>query len=217
MTRDDVLSLIRAHLADELQLDPGRGCRRTTRFKEDLEADSLDLYTPGAGARGLLRRDDVGRAGGAHHDRGAGGRLRARARAAGGDGPRQGVGPRAEALSAARVTRPARAAAGRPRPAGGHARLVDGPSRGVLRAPRLPRRLGARPGRHHGAVPAARRGGLRRRPADQGPRAGGLGSLLPCGRRAARAAGAPAHRGAAGRARRPRWRRSSRRSACSPR
>ena len=44
MTRDAVLSLIRAHLADELQLDPGR-VEEDTRFKEDLEADSLDLYT----------------------------------------------------------------------------------------------------------------------------------------------------------------------------
>ena len=44
MTRDAVLSVIRAHLADELQLDPGR-VEEETRFKEDLEADSLDLYT----------------------------------------------------------------------------------------------------------------------------------------------------------------------------
>jgi acyl carrier protein len=44
MTREEVLSLIRNHLADELEIDPsviGEG----TRFKEDLEADSLDLYT----------------------------------------------------------------------------------------------------------------------------------------------------------------------------
>jgi acyl carrier protein len=44
MTRDAVLALIRAHLADELQLDPSR-VQEETRFKEDLEADSLDLYT----------------------------------------------------------------------------------------------------------------------------------------------------------------------------
>ena len=44
MTRDEVLALIRAHLADELQLDPAR-VQEATRFKEDLEADSLDLYT----------------------------------------------------------------------------------------------------------------------------------------------------------------------------
>jgi acyl carrier protein len=44
MTRDQVFSLIQAHLADELELDPGR-IELGTRFKEDLEADSLDLYT----------------------------------------------------------------------------------------------------------------------------------------------------------------------------
>ena len=44
MTREDVLQAIRAHLADELELDPAR-VREDTRFKQDLEADSLDLYT----------------------------------------------------------------------------------------------------------------------------------------------------------------------------
>ena len=44
MTRDEVLELIRTHLADELELDPAR-VQEETRFKEDLEADSLDLYS----------------------------------------------------------------------------------------------------------------------------------------------------------------------------
>lgn len=44
MTREDVFQLIRAHLADELEVDPER-IQQATRFKEDLEADSLDLYT----------------------------------------------------------------------------------------------------------------------------------------------------------------------------
>ena len=44
MNRDDVLQLIRAHLADELEVDPAR-IEEPTRFKEDLDADSLDLYT----------------------------------------------------------------------------------------------------------------------------------------------------------------------------
>ncbi|MEZ0294762.1 MAG: acyl carrier protein [Solirubrobacteraceae bacterium] len=44
MTRDEVLSYVRAHLADELELDPAR-VEEGTRFKEDLEADSLDLYS----------------------------------------------------------------------------------------------------------------------------------------------------------------------------
>jgi acyl carrier protein len=44
MTREDVLEAIRAHLADELELDPAR-INEDTHFKRDLEADSLDLYT----------------------------------------------------------------------------------------------------------------------------------------------------------------------------
>jgi acyl carrier protein len=44
MTRDKVLALIQSHLADELEVDPAR-ISEGTRFKEDLEADSLDLYT----------------------------------------------------------------------------------------------------------------------------------------------------------------------------
>ena len=44
MTREQIFSLIRSHLADELEVDPG-AITEATRFKEDLEADSLDLYT----------------------------------------------------------------------------------------------------------------------------------------------------------------------------
>ena len=44
MSREEVLSLIRNHLSDELEVDAER-IGDTTRFKEDLEADSLDLYT----------------------------------------------------------------------------------------------------------------------------------------------------------------------------
>jgi acyl carrier protein len=44
MDREQVFSLIRAHLADELEVDPDT-IRESTRFREDLEADSLDLYT----------------------------------------------------------------------------------------------------------------------------------------------------------------------------
>jgi acyl carrier protein len=42
MTRGEVLERIRVHLADELEVEPGR-IAEGTRFKEDLEADSLDL------------------------------------------------------------------------------------------------------------------------------------------------------------------------------
>ncbi|CAA9485980.1 MAG: Acyl carrier protein [uncultured Solirubrobacteraceae bacterium] len=44
MTREEVFTLIQAHLADELEVDPAR-IGEQTRFKADLEADSLDLYT----------------------------------------------------------------------------------------------------------------------------------------------------------------------------
>ncbi len=37
-----MLELIRGHLAEELEIDPSR-IQDDTRFKEDLEADSLDL------------------------------------------------------------------------------------------------------------------------------------------------------------------------------
>ena len=43
MTRDEVYELIRTHLSEELGIDLGR-IDEGTRFKEDLEADSLDLY-----------------------------------------------------------------------------------------------------------------------------------------------------------------------------
>jgi acyl carrier protein len=44
MTREQILSAVRAHLADELEVDPS-SISELTRFREDLEADSLDLYT----------------------------------------------------------------------------------------------------------------------------------------------------------------------------
>ena len=45
MTREQVLSLIREHLADELQLDDPATITEDTHFRQDLSADSLDLYT----------------------------------------------------------------------------------------------------------------------------------------------------------------------------
>ena len=44
MKREQIFSLIRAHLADELEVEPDV-ITESTRFREDLEADSLDLYT----------------------------------------------------------------------------------------------------------------------------------------------------------------------------
>ncbi len=43
MTRDEVLKLVRDHLAEELEVD-AEAIAEGTRFKEDLDADSLDLY-----------------------------------------------------------------------------------------------------------------------------------------------------------------------------
>ena len=44
MTREEVFVLIQAHLADELDLEADQ-IGDSTRFKEDLAADSSDLYT----------------------------------------------------------------------------------------------------------------------------------------------------------------------------
>jgi acyl carrier protein len=44
VTREDVFHAVRDHLVDELEVDPAR-IAPETRFREDLEADSLDLYT----------------------------------------------------------------------------------------------------------------------------------------------------------------------------
>lgn len=44
MTREEILTLIQTHLSDELAIERGR-IEEGTRFREDLEADSLDLYT----------------------------------------------------------------------------------------------------------------------------------------------------------------------------
>ncbi len=43
MTRDEVIERVRVHLAEELEVAPDR-IQESTRFREDLDADSLDLY-----------------------------------------------------------------------------------------------------------------------------------------------------------------------------
>ncbi|MDQ2621513.1 MAG: acyl carrier protein [Actinomycetota bacterium] len=43
MNRDKVMNLVREHLVTELELDPGQ-ITEQARFKEDFDADSLDLY-----------------------------------------------------------------------------------------------------------------------------------------------------------------------------
>ena len=43
MDRSEVMDLVRSHLAEELDLDPAR-ITEDSRFREDFDADSLDLY-----------------------------------------------------------------------------------------------------------------------------------------------------------------------------
>ena len=43
MERDEVMKLVRDHLSTELEVAPEK-IQPETRFREDLEADSLDLY-----------------------------------------------------------------------------------------------------------------------------------------------------------------------------
>ncbi|MFZ9669340.1 MAG: acyl carrier protein [Solirubrobacterales bacterium] len=43
MERSEVIDLVRSHLAEELDLDPAR-INEDSRFREDFDADSLDLY-----------------------------------------------------------------------------------------------------------------------------------------------------------------------------
>jgi acyl carrier protein len=42
-SREEIFELVRNHLATELDLDPAE-IRDEVRFREDLDADSLDLY-----------------------------------------------------------------------------------------------------------------------------------------------------------------------------
>ena len=44
MTRPEVLELVKSHLAEELGLDAA-GISESSNLRDDLEADSLDLYT----------------------------------------------------------------------------------------------------------------------------------------------------------------------------
>ncbi|MCX6389826.1 MAG: acyl carrier protein [Solirubrobacterales bacterium] len=44
MERQEILEVVRTHLVEELDVEPDEVVE-TTNFREDLEADSLDLYT----------------------------------------------------------------------------------------------------------------------------------------------------------------------------
>jgi acyl carrier protein len=43
MTREEVMAKVREHLAAELDV-PAESIAESTRFRDDLDADSLDLY-----------------------------------------------------------------------------------------------------------------------------------------------------------------------------
>jgi len=43
MQREEVMTLVRTHLSTELEVAPEK-IQPDTRFREDLDADSLDLY-----------------------------------------------------------------------------------------------------------------------------------------------------------------------------
>jgi acyl carrier protein len=43
LSRDEVMAKVREHLAAELEVDAG-SIEPNTRFRDDLDADSLDLY-----------------------------------------------------------------------------------------------------------------------------------------------------------------------------
>ncbi len=43
MEREEVMTLVRSHLSTELEVAPEK-IQLETRFREDLDADSLDLY-----------------------------------------------------------------------------------------------------------------------------------------------------------------------------
>ena len=43
LSRDEVMAKVREHLVAELEIEPAE-VADATRFKEDLDADSLDLY-----------------------------------------------------------------------------------------------------------------------------------------------------------------------------
>ncbi len=80
MNRDEVLTLVREHLAEELEV-PIERIEEGTRFKEDLDADSLDLYELVMELEDNYGVSRLRGAGDPHQDRRRRGRVRAGARA----------------------------------------------------------------------------------------------------------------------------------------
>ena len=203
MTREEVFALIQAHLADELELDPAR-IDESTRFKEDLEADSLDLYTlvqELEDTYGVKMTDEQAAR---ILTVGAGRRLRPRPRAR-----RRGLSRWSSSRDLLEEL-----------PEDLHSQVFTHASWterrvGLLRAPGLPRRQRAGPRHHDAPVPAPGGRALRRRAADEDPRAGRLGpACREVAERLGRARAAARRRARGRRARGERW---SRPSACWPR
>src|SRR5450759_4210743 len=186
MTREQVFVLIQAHLADELDVDPNQ-IGDGTRFKEDLEADSLDLYTL---VQELEDSYDV-----RISDEQAAEILTVGqavdfvlAHSGNGGGP---------VLGEAAAVAPGRAAGGSGA-AGVHARVVDRAARRLLYKAGVPRGQRACAGCHDAPVPAAGSGALRGGPADEDPRSGRVRAVVSHGGRTASAGRAPARGRAAG-------------------
>ena len=150
MNRDEVLTLVREHLAEELEVDIER-IDEETRFKEDLDADSLDLYElvmeledrygVAVSEEQATRIKTVGDAVGFVRRARAGLRRWRRS-------PSSAVA----ALAALIDELP-----DGPAPAGADPLLLDRAPGRLLRAPRLPRRQRPRPRRRHRALRALRR------------------------------------------------------------
>ena len=129
--------LVRKHLATELEVDPAK-IAEGTRFREDLDADSLDLYEL------VMELEDEYGIGSPRKRRPRSRRSATRSSSSSPesrlDRGRWPSGGHRFARRAARI--PARGALG----AGADALLLDRASSGLLRPPGLPRRQRARPG-----------------------------------------------------------------------
>ncbi len=174
MSRDEVMQKVREHIwRPSSRCDPER-IKDETRFREDLDADSLDLYelvmeledTYGVrvSEEEAARIETVGQAvdfvARARSERLRDGQFGPGSRSRG--APDDPTGRRSGAGGAGR-----RAAGGAAAP-GADPFLVGRAPRRVLRAACVPRRQRARPGGRRGALPAL--SAQRHRAADQGPR-----------------------------------------------
>ena len=193
MTRDQVLTLIRDHLADELEIDPER-IQESTRFKEDLEADSLDLYTLVQELEDTYGVSMPGRQGGARSRRSARPSTTS-------SPPAPPTGPRRPRPEPPLSRSLAELLDALPEPLASqvftHASWVERRADSYERLAFLGDCVLGLLG-DHAPVPAPGGRALRRRPADEDPRAGRLGRRLPPRGADARGAGPAARRRAGG-------------------